>query len=124
MFRTLPRQHLLLVLSFCLSVFMLAAPEAAAFSGRVVSQQSGKCLDVVRGNRDAAVVMWDCNGGQNQRWRLENGALVSQATGQCVYMNAEFAEVISPLQGIGNPALLKGLVTRDCRLPCCARGQI
>jgi len=52
------------------AIFWSAAGSANAqnFQGRIIANQSGKCLDVFRGNRDAAIIIFDCNGGSNQNW--------------------------------------------------------
>jgi hypothetical protein len=88
------------------------ASEAEAFTGRVVSNQTGKCLDLVRGKRDAAIVMWDCNGGANQQWRLDGGRLVSALTGQCVYVNYV---ITGSITSVTTRDFRLGLVTRDCQ---------
>ncbi|MGW0825139.1 family 43 glycosylhydrolase [Streptomyces sp. NPDC002845] len=57
----------------------------------LVNRNSGKCLDVVGGNSadGTDVVQWTCNGGANQKWRIEDLAndtsrLVSVATGKAL----------------------------------------
>jgi alpha-galactosidase len=50
----------------------------------LVSAASGRCLDVPDGNtaNGTQPVIWDCNGGANQRWTLAGAAL--QALGKCL----------------------------------------
>jgi hypothetical protein len=48
-----------------------AEPALALSDGRIVGI-GGKCLDVAGGNSDdgTEVLLWDCHGGDNQRWRI------------------------------------------------------
>jgi alpha-galactosidase len=50
----------------------------------LVSAASGRCLDVPNGNtaNGTQPVIWDCNGGTNQRW-TQNGQAI-QALGKCL----------------------------------------
>jgi hypothetical protein len=46
----------------------------------------GKCLDVTGGGvtDGTRVELWDCNGGTNQVWNLQNSILVNPASGKCL----------------------------------------
>jgi GH43 family beta-xylosidase len=62
---------------------------ATPTSYRIVNRNSGKCLEVAGGSTadGANIQQWTCNGGTNQRWRLEDLAddtsrLVNVATGK------------------------------------------
>jgi hypothetical protein len=60
-----------------LSVTAVSGPPPPV-SGRLVSAQSGRCLDVPNASttNGTQVEIWDCNGGGNQQWtRLSNGEL-------------------------------------------------
>jgi GH43 family beta-xylosidase len=67
-----------------------AGETAATPTGyRIVNRNSGKCLEVAGGSTadGANIQQWTCNGGANQRWRLEDLAddtsrLVNVATGK------------------------------------------
>jgi lysophospholipase L1-like esterase len=50
----------------------------------LVSAASGRCLDVPQSNATNGTqpIIWDCNGGANQRWTLNGQAL--QALGKCL----------------------------------------
>ena len=52
--------------------------------GTLVSAASGRCLDVPNSNtaNGTQPVIWDCNGGANQRWTLSGQTL--QALGKCL----------------------------------------
>ncbi|MFG2059318.1 glycoside hydrolase family 27 protein [Micromonospora sp. NPDC048930] len=53
-------------------------------SGTLVSAASGRCLDVPQSNtaNGTQPVIWDCNGGTNQRWTVSGDTL--QALGKCL----------------------------------------
>ncbi|MEV0430940.1 ricin-type beta-trefoil lectin domain protein [Micromonospora sp. NPDC050495] len=53
-------------------------------SGTLVSAASGRCLDVPQSNtaNGTQPVIWDCNGGSNQRWTANGDTL--QALGKCL----------------------------------------
>lgn len=60
-------------------------------SGEVVNRNSGKCMDVVSGSTadGAEIIQYDCHGGANQQWRLEDAGggyhrIVSDASGRCL----------------------------------------
>ncbi|MEU9826180.1 glycoside hydrolase family 27 protein [Micromonospora chersina] len=55
-----------------------------ATSGALVSAASGRCLDVPQSNtaNGTQPVIWDCNGGANQRWSISGDTL--QALGKCL----------------------------------------
>lgn len=60
-------------------------------SGEIVNRNSGKCVDVVSGSTadGAEIIQYDCHGGANQRWRLEDAdggyhRIVSEASGGCL----------------------------------------
>jgi hypothetical protein len=59
-----------------LSITAVAGPPPPQ-SGRLVSAQSGRCLDVTgqSSTNGTAVEIWDCNGGTNQQWTATGGAL-------------------------------------------------
>jgi len=46
----------------------------------------GKCLDVTGGStaNNAAIDLWDCNGGANQQWQAYNGGLRNPQSGRCL----------------------------------------
>lgn len=45
---------------------------------RMLAASGGRCLDLAGGARSGAPLqLWDCHGGGNQRFRLENGQLKS-----------------------------------------------
>ncbi|MFI7219828.1 glycoside hydrolase family 27 protein [Micromonospora maritima] len=52
--------------------------------GTLVSAASGRCLDVPQSNtaNGTQPVIWDCNGGANQRWTFTGDAI--QALGKCL----------------------------------------
>jgi alpha-galactosidase len=53
-------------------------------AGALVSAASGRCLDVPQSNtaNGTQLVIWDCNGGANQRWTLNGQTL--QSLGKCL----------------------------------------
>lgn len=51
---------------------------------RIDGGANGKCLDATTGAVGAAVVMWDCHGGANQRWHVDGTRLVNDVAGQCL----------------------------------------
>ena len=51
---------------------------------RIDGGANGKCLDAITGAAGAAVVMWDCHGGANQRWHVDGSRLVNDVAGQCL----------------------------------------
>jgi lysophospholipase L1-like esterase len=53
-------------------------------SGALVGAASGRCLDVPNGNTTNGTqpVIWDCNGGANQKWAASGQTL--QALGKCL----------------------------------------
>ncbi|MFI2651911.1 glycoside hydrolase family 27 protein [Micromonospora fulviviridis] len=55
-----------------------------ATSGALVGAASGRCLDVPQSNtaNGTQPVIWDCNGGANQRWSISGDTL--QALGKCL----------------------------------------
>lgn len=70
-----------------------AAPMAAWAQEAVVTlsaKHSGKCLDVsgASSNNGAPIIQWDCNGGQNQQWRLvpvgSYYRIVARHSGKCL----------------------------------------
>ncbi|GAB3232422.1 ricin-type beta-trefoil lectin domain protein [Glycomyces halotolerans] len=57
----------------------------------IVSRNSGKCVDVVSGSTEngAEIIQWDCHGGLNQQWRLQDAGggyyeIVSESSGRCL----------------------------------------
>ncbi|MCH7231094.1 RICIN domain-containing protein [Glycomyces sp. L485] len=57
----------------------------------IVARHSDKCLDVVSASTDngADAIQWDCHGGDNQQWRLENAGdgyfqIVASHSGKCL----------------------------------------
>ncbi|WNV82994.1 beta-1,3-glucanase family protein [Umezawaea sp. Da 62-37] len=54
----------------------------------IVSNWNGKCLDVPGGNftDGQRTVVWDCNGGANQKWEFTGGALRTQ-NNKCLDVN-------------------------------------
>lgn len=65
----------------------------------------GKCLDAAGGNRNTSLILWDCHGRSNQLWHFQNRVLVSDKTGQCVFL-ANTAQRQS--------RQTRALVTADC----------
>jgi alpha-galactosidase len=59
-----------------------SAPPPSA--GTLVSAASGRCLDVPQSNaaNGTQPVIWDCNGGANQRWTVSGQTV--QALGRCL----------------------------------------
>jgi alpha-galactosidase len=55
-----------------------------ANTGALVSAASGRCLDVPQSSvaNGTQPVIWDCNGGANQRWTLNGGTIA--ALGKCL----------------------------------------
>jgi len=51
---------------------------------RIDAGSHGKCLDASAGTAGAAVILWDCNGGLNQRWRVSGSQLVNDFAGLCL----------------------------------------
>ncbi|MEU3454662.1 ricin-type beta-trefoil lectin domain protein [Micromonospora sp. NPDC006766] len=53
-------------------------------SGTLVSAASGRCLDIPQSNtaNGTQPVIWDCNGGANQRWTISEDTL--QVLGKCL----------------------------------------
>jgi len=84
------RTWLLLVLTLALvpGLTVVGAPRAsAATPSRVVSQPSGRCLDVARASRapGAPVIVYDCHGQDNQAWSLTAaGELRVYGSGLCL----------------------------------------
>lgn len=62
------------------------APSGAEAQTTVVSQLSGKCLDVPGGNltNSSRVAMYNCNGGWNQQFTFRNGRMEIGNTGKCL----------------------------------------
>lgn len=46
----------------------------------------GLCLDVVDGRHSdgTRVIAWHCNGQRNQRWRVDDGQIISEDSGKCL----------------------------------------
>jgi hypothetical protein len=46
----------------------------------------GGCLDITGANfnNGTKIEWWPCNGGANQQWLAQNGALVNPASGKCL----------------------------------------
>ncbi len=62
-------------------------PPSGGSGGRLVGQQSGRCLDVANVSQanGAKVQIWDCNGQSNQQWRFNgDGTITSVSSGQCL----------------------------------------
>jgi len=59
-------------------------PGTGSSAGTLVSAASGRCLDVPGGStaNGTLPVIWDCNGGANQRWTSSGQSL--QALGKCL----------------------------------------
>jgi lysophospholipase L1-like esterase len=59
-------------------------PGGTATAGTLVSAASGRCLDLPNSNaaNGTQPVIWDCNGGANQRWTFNGPAI--QALGKCL----------------------------------------
>jgi alpha-glucosidase len=56
-------------------------PTAPGTSGSVVSGVGNKCLDNDNSNANGTpAIIWDCNGGANQKWTLTNGTLQNNGT--------------------------------------------
>ena len=55
-----------------------------AAGGTLVSAASGRCLDIPGGTTTNGTqpIIWDCNGGANQRWTVNGQTL--QALGKCL----------------------------------------
>lgn len=51
---------------------------------RIDAGEHGKCLDAGSGAAGAQVLLWDCHGQPNQRWRVSGTQLVNDAAGQCL----------------------------------------
>ncbi|WP_103351380.1 ricin-type beta-trefoil lectin domain protein [Amycolatopsis sp. CA-128772] len=66
----------------------------------IVGQGSGRCLDIeANGTADGtAVELWDCHGGNNQKWVRTGSTLTNPATGKCLDANSSTAN--------GSPARL------------------
>ena len=62
---------------------------------RVIARHSGKCLDVSSASTDdgAAIIQWQCHGGENQQWRVEavtgGYRLVARNSGKCLDVQGE-----------------------------------
>jgi ricin-type beta-trefoil lectin protein len=65
-------------------------PGDDGYYSRLVSRQSGKCLDVSGASTEdgAPIILWQCHGGANQQWRLEpfgeEYRLVARHSGKCL----------------------------------------
>ena len=51
---------------------------------RIDAGEHGKCLDAGTGAAGAQVLLWDCHGQPNQRWRVSGTQLINDAAGQCL----------------------------------------
>lgn len=53
------------------AVLLCCAMPVAAQAAEIVGL-GGKCLDITGGRADdgTPVILWDCHGGGNQRWRI------------------------------------------------------
>ena len=62
----------------------IGEPGGTATSATLVSSASGRCLDVPGSNtaNGTQPVIWDCNGGANQRWTFSGQTV--QALGKCL----------------------------------------
>ncbi|GAB4005003.1 hypothetical protein GCM10029992_51590 [Glycomyces albus] len=65
--------------------------EGGGQASAIVSRNSGKCLDVTGGSSadGAAIIQWECHGGDNQRWSLEDAGgghvrIVAGHSGKCL----------------------------------------
>ena len=61
-----------------------SSPSSPGTTAALVSSASGRCLDVPGGNtaNGTQPIIWDCNGGANQRWTVNGQTL--QAFGKCL----------------------------------------
>ncbi|MCI4066206.1 RICIN domain-containing protein [Micromonospora sp. R77] len=52
----------------------------------IVGQGSGRCLDIAGnpGTDGTPVQLWDCHGGDNQKWARTGSTFVNPATGKCL----------------------------------------
>jgi len=65
-------------------VYRVSGGSSAPATTTLVSAASGRCLDVPNGNtaNGTQPIIWDCNGGSNQRWTLSGQTL--QVLGKCL----------------------------------------
>jgi hypothetical protein len=113
------KRILVFVIALIAAVMWYAGTPSVAqnFQGRIIANQSGKCVDVFRGDRDAAIIIFDCNGGSNQNWVFQNGILKSVGTGQCVYRNGDVTDWPHEASRRAPSDFFPALVTRDCVNP-------
>ncbi|MEV6829483.1 ricin-type beta-trefoil lectin domain protein [Amycolatopsis sp. NPDC051102] len=59
----------------------------------IVGQGSGRCVDIqANGTADGtAIALWDCNGGNNQKWTRTGSTFTNPATGKCLDANSSTA---------------------------------
>jgi hypothetical protein len=71
-----------LMLSGCTSA-PLPPPPAV---NKIVNPASGKCVDIYNNDfsNEAKVQLYDCNGGANQEWSLQEGTIVNPSSGKCL----------------------------------------
>ncbi|MEI2700593.1 MAG: RICIN domain-containing protein [Microthrixaceae bacterium] len=51
---------------------------------RIDAGDHGKCLDAGTGATGAAVILYDCHGQPNQRWRVSGTQLINDVAGLCL----------------------------------------
>ena len=93
-------------LKFLYSLTILSLPLLA--NAAQIKWNGGKCLDVFGAytNIGAGVDIWDCHGGDSEKWELVDGQIMGLG-GQCfeVYSgNANNGNTVQVFQCIGNPA--------------------
>ena len=85
--RALPRLgRALLALALTAPAVVLVTAPAQAAPAPLVDVGSGRCLDVTgnSGANGAQLQVWDCNGGANQKFRLNsNGSITATRSGLC-----------------------------------------
>jgi hypothetical protein len=74
-----------LMLSGCTSA-PLPPPPA---KNKIVNPKSGRCVDIYNSDfsDEAKVQLYDCNGGANQEWSLQDGTIVNPSSGKCLDIN-------------------------------------
>jgi hypothetical protein len=117
--------------SFALVVSLLVGLSVATEARSqtvIVSEKTGKCLDVPDGSKatHAIIQQSQCDGGPSQRWFFRNGTIVNQNSGLCLDIPSAYESDHTPLQQfpchggpnqlwtIGANGEIKSVATRKC----------
>ncbi len=62
---------------------------------RIDDGAHGKCLDASTGANGSEVLVWDCHGGNNQRWHVDGQQLVNNVAGMCLQAPSNDGETLT-----------------------------